>query len=254
MTALASVLAALVAFATSVVGVVTGGNSLVTVPALIALGMPSRQAVATNMFAVTFLALSGWIRFARSGRIRWDVTAPLVGITLVTSWLGARLVSTLSEAAVRAIVAASLVVMLGVVALRPRFGEGPARRVSRGRHLAGMAIAAALGVYGGLFSGGYTTLLTFTCVGLLGTSLGEAVGLTKVVNFASSAIASAEFARQGLIDWRLAAPLAAAMIAGAWIGAGLAVERGHRFLRAVFVTALAGLTLKLVVWDLVLRN
>lgn len=254
MTALASVLAALVAFATAVVGVVTGGNSLVTVPALLALGMPSRQAVATNMFAVTFLALSGWIRFARSGRIRWDVTTPLVGITLVTSWLGARLVSTLSEPVVRAIVAGSLVVMLGVIALRPRFGEGPARSVSRARYATGMAIAAVLGVYGGLFSGGYTTLLTFTCVGLLGTSLGEAVGLTKVVNFASSAIASVEFARQGLIDWRLAAPLSLAMIGGAWIGAGLAVRLGHRFMRAVFVTALVGLSLKLVIWDLILRR
>lgn len=254
MTALATVLAAVVAFATSVVGVVTGGNSLVTVPALIALGMPSRQAVATNMFAVTFLALSGWIRFARSGRIRWDVTLPLVPITLVTSWLGARLVSALSEGVVRVIVAASLVVMLGVIALRPRFGEGRAGGVSRARYVTGMVVAAALGVYGGLFSGGYTTLLTFTCVGLLGTTLSEAVGLTKVVNFASSAIASAEFVRQGLVEWRAATAMSLAMIAGAWIGADLAVRLGHRFMRAVFVCALAGLALKLVIWDLVLRR
>ena len=32
-----------------------------------------------------------------------------------------------------------------VIALRPRFGEGPARSVSRARYATGMAIAAALG-------------------------------------------------------------------------------------------------------------
>src|SRR4051794_4907416 len=101
------------------------------VPAMIALGVPSRQAGATNMLAVTFLALSGWIRFARHQRIRWDVTAPLIPITLVTSWLGARLVAALSEGVVKIIVASSLVAMLGVIALNPRFGAGEAQKVSR---------------------------------------------------------------------------------------------------------------------------
>ena len=43
-------------FVTSVVGVVTGGNSLITVPVMLSFGIEPCTAVATNMFALTFLS------------------------------------------------------------------------------------------------------------------------------------------------------------------------------------------------------
>jgi uncharacterized membrane protein YfcA len=239
-----------VAFVAALIGVVTGGNSLLTVPVMLSLGMEPRRAIATNMFAVTFLALSASVRFARAKavRARWDVIVPLGVLTLFTSWWGAHLVSSLPERAVRGIVAGSLVIMVVVMAARPRLGEHGAHEVSGARFGAGITIGAVLGIYGGLFSGGYTTLLTFTCIGLLGTSLVEAVGLTKPVNFVSSAIASLEFARLGLIDYRVGVPMAAAMTVGAWVGAHLAVTRGQGWVRAVFLSGVALLAAKLL-WD-----
>ncbi len=246
-----------VGFAAAFVGVVTGGNSLVTVPVMLSVGMAPRAAVATNMLACTVLALSGGARFAveKRGRgMRWDLALPLCAVTLPTSWLGAHLVARLDERAVRVIVAVSLVAMVAVLIARPRFGAEPARAVSRARFVAGVALAAALGVYGGLFSGGYTTLLTFTCVGLLGASLVESVGLTKVVNFVSSGIATIEFARVGLIDWRVGVPMSIAMGVGAWVGAHLAVRLGYGWVRAVFVGSLVLLAAKLVLYDLLVRR
>jgi hypothetical protein len=108
-------------------------------------------------------------------------------------------------------------------------------------------------VYGGLFSGGYTTLLTFVCVGVLGASLLEAVGLTKVVNFASSAIASVEFARLGLIDWRVGGAMAVAMAVGAWLGAAAALRYGHGWVRGVFLIGVAALACKLLIFDIILH-
>jgi hypothetical protein len=207
------------------------------------------------MFACTFLALSGALRFARrdAPRLRWDVIAPLALLTLGSSWWGARLAVSLDQRLLRAIVAGSLVAVGAVVALRPALGESPARAVSRLRFAIGIAVGGALGVYGGLFSGGYTTLLTIACVALCGTGLLEAVALTKLVNFVSSGIASVEFARQGVIDWPLAVAMAAAMAAGAWAGAHLALKRGFRWVRAVFLVTVAGLAAKLLVVDLLLR-
>ena len=42
-------------FVTSVISVVTGSTSLITVPAMIALGIEAHVAVATNMLALTFM-------------------------------------------------------------------------------------------------------------------------------------------------------------------------------------------------------
>ncbi len=236
-----------VAFVAALIGVVTGGNSLLVVPVMLSLGMEPRRAVATNMFAVTFLALSGGVRFARSPvRARWDVIVPLGVLTLATSWWGAHLVSSLPERSVRGVVAGSMAAMIVFFVAHPRLGEAAARTVSRARFVVGIALGAVLGVYGGLFSGGYTTLLTFTCVALCGVSLLEAVGLTKTVNFLSSAIASVEFARLGLIEYRVALPMAAAMTAGAWLGAA-AATRWQRIVRPVFLAGVALLALKLLV-------
>lgn len=44
-------------FLTSVLSVVTGSTSLITVPAMISLGMEAHVAVATNMLALTFMSI-----------------------------------------------------------------------------------------------------------------------------------------------------------------------------------------------------
>lgn len=248
-------LVSIVAMAAAAVGVITGGNSLVTVPVLLSLGMEPRRAVATNMLAITFLSLAGGARFVRGSgaRFRWDLTLPLCALTLVSSWLGARLLVVLPEGAVRGIVAGAMLIMVAVLVARPRFGEAARGDLSPRRRALGYLVATLLGVYGGLFSGGYTTLLTFAVIGLLGASLVEAVGVTKLVNFVSSGIAALEFARQGLVDYSVGLPMAAAMALGAWLGAQLAVRRGFGWVRLVFVVAVALLAVKLLIVDLLPR-
>jgi hypothetical protein len=64
-------------FLTSVIGVVTGSNSLITVPAMLAFGIEPRVALATNMFGLMFMSLGGTLPFARFshvGRFRFGCT------------------------------------------------------------------------------------------------------------------------------------------------------------------------------------
>ena len=54
---------------TSIVSVVTGATSLITVPVMIALGSEPHIAVAMNMFALIFLSTGGLIPFWKSGMV-----------------------------------------------------------------------------------------------------------------------------------------------------------------------------------------
>jgi uncharacterized protein len=236
----------LVYFAVSVVSVVTGGGSLVQVPALIAFGMEPRMAVATNMFAVTWMAASATARFARAGEVGGRFVVPVVFITAVTSSLGAALTVVMPERLVKSVVAGSMIVMLGFIASRPRFGAADVAP-SRRRLAVGFAAVTVLGVYGGLFSGGYTTLLTFTCVVALGMPLMRTVGTTKLVNLVSCAAASAVFIYARLIDYRVAVPASLASFVGGWAGAQLAIQRGEKFVRTLFLVTVLAMALKLVV-------
>ena len=247
-------LLSLLVFATSIVGVVTGGNSLVNVPVMILCGLSPRTAVATNMFAVTFMTLSATVRFGRAGlRAGGRLLVPLCAITLATSALGALLTVRLPEPAVKAAVAISMLTMLVFMVAQPRFGQTVVTPTDRRRAL-GWLGALLLGIYGGLYSGGYTTLLTFLCVAAFGVSLLDAVGMTKVVNLVSCAAASVVFLAGGLVDLRVGAPLAVAMLAGGWVGAHLAIKQGERFVRVLFLMMVAALAGKLLIWDLLLRR
>jgi uncharacterized protein len=239
----------LVYFAASVVGVVTGGNSLVTVPALIALGVMPRTAVATNMFAVTWMTASATVRFARAGRIGGRFVGALVVLTAVTSAVGAGLAVVFPERLVKGVVAVSMIAMLVFIVASPRFGDGAvgAPPPSRARIAVGFVGAAVLGVYGGLFSGGYTTLLTFTCVVALGMPLMQTVANTKLINLVSCLVASSIFLAEGLVDARVAVPASLASLAGGWVGAHLALHRGERFVRRLFLATVLAMAVKLVV-------
>ena len=54
---------------TSAIGVVTGSNSLVTVPVMFQFGIDPKIAVATNMFGLTFMNIGATIPFLNHGII-----------------------------------------------------------------------------------------------------------------------------------------------------------------------------------------
>jgi len=236
---------------TGAIGAITGGNSLINVPLMITVGMSPRQAVATNMFAVTFMTISATARFARARVLKWNLLLPLGAITIVTSAIGAQIAVKLPEAVVKVVVGISMAALVVFIALH-RKAEPPAP--SRQRRIAGYLGTTVLGIYGGFFSGGYTTLMTVLCTVCFSLTMMESVALTKPVNLLSCAAASVVFFMGGIIDLRIGVPLAIANLAGGWIGAHAALKGGDRFVRALFLLTVAGLAVKLVVWDVLLRG
>jgi uncharacterized membrane protein YfcA len=109
-----------------------------------------------------------------------------------------------------------------------------------------------LGVYGGLFSGGYVTVLTAVCVGIYGMRYGEAVASTKLINVFSSGIATLVFMWQGLVDYRLGLVIAVTMFVGAYAGAHYVTKLNDAWLRRIFLTTVFVLAVK-TIYDLLSR-
>src|SRR6476659_9706316 len=94
---------------TSVVGVVTGSNSLITVPVMFQFGIDENVAVATNMFGLMFMAVGGSIPFVRSGSVDYRKVATLVVLTVVSSAIGAALVGLITNQGIKVIVTVAMV-------------------------------------------------------------------------------------------------------------------------------------------------
>ena len=231
-------------FLTSLVGVVTGSNSLIAVPAMFQVGIDPKVAVATNMFGLVFMAIGGTLPFIRQRKIDYGKVSPLIVLTLISSAIGALLVGIISNQGIKLIVSIAMIAVALFTILKGKAGVENVDEPKRYAKSLTYFLAFMLGIYGGLFSGGYVTILTAVCVGIYGMKYGEAVASTKLINVFSSAIATAVFMWQGLVDYKLGAIIGATMFIGAYAGAHLASKLNDVWLRRIFLAAVFLLAIK----------
>lgn len=244
-------LLALVFFLASGISVITGSTSVITVPVMLQLGIDPRSAIATNMFALTFMSVGGTIPFLKGGLLNSPRLTRLVIATLLGSVLGALLLLRLTSVAI-SIVVSGAAIGLAIFSSLYRHGDTMSKEipVSQRRELLGYALTFLLGIYGGLFSGGYVTILTTVFMLTFRMSLIQAIAATKLMNIFSSGIATAVFMGNELVDYRLGGVLALIMFIGAWVGGRYARRISEAWLQRIYLTAVWLLGLKALVFDL----
>ncbi len=237
-------------FVTSAVGVVTGSNSLITVPVMFQFGIEPKVAVATNMFGLTFMAIGATIPFVRQKKIDYKKVSPLILITVVGSAIGAALVGFISDKTMPFIVSISMIVVTVFTLIKRGSGVAKTDSIPRNYLIITYILTFVLGIYGGLYSGGYVTILTATLVAFFGMTFGESVASTKLINVFSSSIASLIFMWQGLVDYKLGAILAVTMFIAAYIGAFTVTKLNDIWLKRIFLATVIILAFK-TIWDFI---
>lgn len=233
-------------FLTSIIGVVTGSNSLITVPVMFQFGVDPKIAVATNMFGLTFMNIGATIPFLRQGIIDKKKVTPLIIITLVASAIGACLVLLITPANIKLIVSLAMIAVTIFTLVKRDAGIAEVAEISRGATVLTYVLTFVLGIYGGLYSGGYVTMLTAALVAFFGMTFTESVASTKLINIFSSAIATLIFMWQGLVDYKLGFILAVTMFIGAYIGAHTVTKLSDVWLKRIFIGAVLILALKTI--------
>ena len=250
MTGLGILILAAVFFVTSGVSVVTGSTSVITVPVMFQFGIDARTAVATNMFALTFMSVGGSLPFLRGNALNRGRLPGLIAVTLVGSAVGARLLLVIPTSIVPAFVSTAIIGLAVFSMVYRRSGvevfSGPS---TRRMEVTGYVLTLLLGIYGGVFSGGYITILTAVFLAVFRMTFIEAIATTKLVNVFSSGIATIIFLRHGLVDYRLGLILGATMFVGALLGARLARRLRNVWLRRIYLTAVWLLALKTLLFD-----
>lgn len=244
-TTLAALVAA--AFLAGFIDAIAGGGGLITVPALLAAGLPPHLALGTNKGQAVWGSGAALVRFMRAGLVDRSAAPPSFAAGFVGSAAGAALVLVVSPAVLRPLVLVLLVAVAVFLTVRPPLA--PPAAPPAPRPLVGLGLALGIGAYDGFFGPGTGTFLIIGGVLLLGYGLTRASGEAKVVNFASNLAAFLLFTWRGLVVWQIALPMAAAQFAGAWAGSHVAVRGGDRLVRWVVLGVVIALSLK-VAYDL----
>jgi uncharacterized membrane protein YfcA len=234
-------------FVTSLVSVATGSTSLITVPVMIALGIETHVAIATNMLALTLMSAGGSLAFIGKQTIHRKRLPLLLVLTVVGSTIGAIVMLRVPVRAMQLTVAAAMIAATISWLIKPDFGlarveTAPSRTVT----FAGYAITFLLAIYGGFFSGGYVTILTAAFVFFFGMTFLESIATTKVVNFFSSGVATLVFLWRGVVNLKLGLLLGVTMFVGALLGSRISMKLSAAMLRWIFVGVVLVLALRML--------
>jgi uncharacterized membrane protein YfcA len=245
-------LTALAGFAAGLLDSIVGGGGLILTPAMLNLhpGLSILQTIATQRTSSLLgTSVAAWNYLSRI-RVERRVVVPACVGALVASALGVQFAKRLDPELLKWTVLAICVVLAVYTAFRKDFGLVEARRFPVEKEaLAATAVGAACGFYNGLIGPGTGTLMVFAFASVIGLDFLKSSGVSKAANVAADLSSWTVLALGGFVVWVLALPLIAGNMLGSWIGSHLALRRGQRFVRFVFLGVVAALIAKLA-WDL----
>ena len=224
------------------INTLAGGGSMLTLPALMMLGMPADVANATNRVGVLMQSVTGAKGFSDQGKLDKSAIFPVLLPTVVGALAGSLLASFMPVWVLKPVLLGSMITMALVMVIRPQAvipidGAEPYKLADR--PVAGLGLFLA-GVYGGFVQAGVGFILIAALAGGLRYDLIRANALKTLCTAVFSGVALAVFAMRGQVWWIPGLVLAVGSIAGAMAGVRFAIKVSQNTLKwlvLVMVTA-----------------
>jgi uncharacterized membrane protein YfcA len=242
------VLLCIVGFAAATVDAIAGGGGLVSLPAILAAGVPPHFALGTNKFAGSFGAFTSAYTFTRMGKVFVPLMKFTVPCALVGSVAGVLAALKIDQGFLKIIILVLVFATAIYTILKKDFGnEDKFTGLTRKNIIQGCIFAFSLGFYDGFFGPGTGSFLIFLFIKVYGYDFTIAAGNSKVLNFVSNITSLVMFAVNGKIYYMVGIPMALAMIVGARLGSKIAIKNGAKVIKPIFVTIAMVLTVKLLI-------
>ncbi len=217
---------------------IAGGGGLITLPALMAVGVPPHRALATNKLQSTFGSSTAAIRYTGSGLVKKEMLYIGVIATLIGAACGTWLIQRISADFLRKGIPFLLLGIFLYTLFSPDLGKTESREklpLWLFYTLAGLVI----GFYDGFIGPGTGSFWTISLVTLAGFNLKAATANTKVTNFTSNIVSLVVFLLGGKVIFIAGGVMAVGQICGAWLGSHLVIRKGTGFIRVFFLTVVA---------------
>lgn len=216
------------------VDAIAGGGGLISLPILLSTGMPPHIAFGTNKLQGMTGTFFATLKYYRHGYISLKKTYAGIIAGLIGSIAGSVAAQIMSSDILRKIIPIFLFIILIYTVCSPRMGQKD-QSAKMNETLFYFTFGSLLAFYDGFLGPGTGSFWVFALTYFLGFNLIKATAYTKVFNLNSSFIAMICFAIGGNIDYRLGLVMAAGQIIGGRLGAHLAITKGARVIRPIFL-------------------
>jgi uncharacterized membrane protein YfcA len=224
---------------------IAGGGGIITLPALLAAGIPPHQALASNKLQSSFGSFTAAMNYARLGLMNPKELYIGVFFTFVGAAIGATVVQFFPAGRLESLIVLLLIVIFIYTAFTPGLGmEAGPHRIAH--TLFYTLFGLLIGFYDGFFGPGTGSFWTMAMVLLLGLDLKAATARSKLFNFTSNIVSLGVFIHAGLVLWSVGIVMGAGQMVGALLGSTLVHRRELKFIRIFFLLVVGATILKLL--------
>ncbi len=228
------------AFVGGAINAVAGGGSLISFPALLAAGYPSKAANVTNSVALWPGYAAGSFGYRSELRTQGTRVKALVAPSVLGAIAGSAILLSTPQSTFDVIVPFLILFACALMAAQDWLGGFAATRRLAARHLEHVPASAhlsifVLAIYGAYFGAGLG-ILTLAVLGLLlPDDIQRSNALKGMLSLIINGAGAIYFVAFGPVEWGPAAVMAVGAIAGGYLGVGVARRLGRKWLRIAVI-------------------
>lgn len=225
--------------------VASGGVGLVTLPALILMGLSPHVAIATDLFALLGGRLGGMIGLAKAGKLDYKLALKLSVVTAIGAVAGAFTLLSIDEQLMKQILGVFLFVMLGFLVFKPKIGIQSGAPSSLAIGIC-FVLFVLVGFWGTLVAAGFLSLGSAILLFVMHRSFIESAAILTVVGFVVGLVALVVYSAHGTINWEVGFALLAGKLIGGLFGAKFAIRIGDEWIRRIFMVVVTISVIKMM--------
>lgn len=228
------------------INTMAGGGSLLTLPILIFLGLPSSVANGTNRIAIMMTAFSANMGFKSKGISTFPFSAYTGSCALVGSIIGAHIAIDLNDEAFNKILSIIMIIVILIIVFKPKIISDKLSVRLTGKHLRISCIVFFfVGVYGGFVNAGigFVIMLFLHFYNRMNLVRVNATKVVIVLVYTLGAFLT--FVFNDLVDYSYGFCLAIGAVIGGWNASRFAVKKGEKVIKIFLVISVFIISFKL---------
>lgn len=234
-----------VAFIAGFIDAIAGGGGLITVPALLTVGVPPHLVLGTNKLSSTFgSAIASFAYYRRklfSPKLWWP--------NLLTTAMGALAGAIVAHSLSAEFLERFLPIIVFACGIYFLFSKTPDKKMADNviiKKTRQVPQGLTLGFYDGLAGPGTGAFWMVSTLLMYPVDLLRASGVARSMNFVSNFMALLVFISYGRVAWLLGICMGCSLMIGAYLGANSAIKGGSKLIRPIFICVVMAITIRLV--------
>ncbi len=227
------------------INTIAGGGSLLTLPLLIFLGLPSSEANASNRVGIFMQNIFSVAGFKSKGVAAFPFAIYVAIPATIGAVIGSQIAIDIRDELFNRILAVVMVVVMVVTTIKPNLKSDIEKEMKEGKIWLNMIAFFFVGLYGGFIQAGIGFLMIAILTLLNGFGMVKTNSIKVFVAFTYTIAALVIFQINGKIRWEYGLTLAVGTATGGWIASRWSVEKSDRLIRIILMIMVLGLSIKL---------